>query len=87
MKLSPTMLDCVKYTRTHGGILHRFPGGYWANLDWKHGELSFGTRTAEALVTRGVAEYSDWQEGRNGRFPIALTLNSNRRASEVKDAT
>lgn len=51
------------------------PGGYWAGRDYGPGNRSsFGTTTVEALIARGVIEYTDWREGRNGKFPVAAVL-------------
>lgn len=76
--LSKTMREAVAFAREKGdGTLTRFPGGFWSiggfgltsNIKW------FGTPTVEALVTRGVAEYTNWQVRGNGtRFPIEITL-------------
>ena len=72
--LTPTMHHARVYARKHGGKLYRYPGGYWAKPNWQQSEHSFGTLTIEGLVSRGVAEYSDWREGRNGRFPVEVTV-------------
>ena len=71
-KLSKTMQQCVNSMRTHGGSIERHPGGYWRCEPT--GGFSFGTSTVQGLVGRGVAAYTQWQEGRNGRFPIRATL-------------
>jgi len=77
MKLSPTMEDLVRYMREHGGKIVRHPGGFWAHEGWIfRAELSYGTTSVEALVKRGVATYTKWQDRKsgNGRFPIEATL-------------
>ena len=74
MKLSPTMQAAVEAAKQGGAVLKRYPGGYWAGLGWTDGDPYFGTTTVDALVARGAARYSDWKEGRNGRFPIEITL-------------
>lgn len=75
MRLSPTMETVVEYMREHGGSIHRYPGGFWARKGWVlHGGTWFGTNSVHALVLRKVAEYSEWQEGRSGRFPIEAKL-------------
>jgi hypothetical protein len=74
LKLSPTMQRCVEYIRQHGAI-HRHPGGFWAHAEWQqHSGPWHDTGTIQALVRRGVAEYSEWQQGRSGRFPIKAIL-------------
>lgn len=72
--LSPTMQDAVEFARQHGNKLIRLPGGFWCREGLTRWERPwFGTTTVEALVKRGVAEYTKWQEGRS-RFPIEMTL-------------
>lgn len=57
--------------------VHRHPGGFWWEKDPQSNYRSgFGTNSVEALVRRGVAEWTQWQEGRNGRFPIQARLLS-----------
>jgi len=75
--LSPSMEACRRYAANNGNVLMRYQGGFWAKREWsgpRSDAAWFGTPTVEALVKRGVAEYTDWQEGRYGRFPIELTL-------------
>jgi hypothetical protein len=68
-QLSPTMQDAVAYAKKRGGKILRRPGGYWGEHPW------FGTTTIQALISRGVAEYSQWQERKSGgRFPIEVTI-------------
>lgn len=74
LKLSTTMQQCVDYIRTHGAI-HRHQGGFWANAGWiLHSGPYFDAGTLNALVKRGVIEYSEWRGGRSGRFPIKAVL-------------
>jgi len=54
------------------GKLIRYPGGFW--YPDGPGQRSFSTPTVEALVRRGLAEYTAWKDGRNGFFPIEMTL-------------
>jgi hypothetical protein len=64
--------------------VHRHPGGFWRNQEPQDpcppiaGTYigSFGTRTVQAIVDRGVAEWVAWQDGRSGRFPIQARLKS-----------
>jgi hypothetical protein len=65
LKVSRSMQQLITSMQVHGGTVERFPGGY-----------SFGTSTVEALVSRGIAEYSEWKDGRSGRFPIKAKLRS-----------
>jgi hypothetical protein len=74
-ELTPTMKELIGYMREHDGKIHRHPGGFWARgQSFAYLGKSYGTSSVEALVKRGIARYSDWQEGRNGRFPIEATL-------------
>jgi len=56
-----------------GGRLVRLQGGFWDAGGGGRG-ISFGTKTIEALIARQLASYTEWKEGRNGRFPIEITL-------------
>jgi hypothetical protein len=76
VKLSPTMRQCVAYIREHGAI-HRHQGGFWAKPDWVlHHGIYFDGSTMNALVTRKVVEYTEWRDGRGGKFPIKAALCS-----------
>ena len=73
MKLSPTMRDAIEYAKRHGNKLIRYPGGFWCAEGTRH--PWYGTTTVNALVDRGAAEYTKWQERMSGsRFPIEITL-------------
>lgn len=75
--LSQTMralLDCIA---EHGGEIERFPGGYWtvAKTVAQFGaQRTWGTTSIEALVSRGMLEYTEWKENRAGRFPVAARI-------------
>ncbi len=73
--LSKTMKAALEYARSHGGYIDRYPGGYWGFI----GPDSFGTTTIQALVSRGMMEYSVWHEG-STRFPIKVKLVASREA-------
>lgn len=75
--LSATMQQALAFATKHGGELVRLPGGFWCKPganQWTMGQTYFGTKTVEALVSRGAAEYSEWQEGRSGKFPVRLRV-------------
>ena len=75
VKLTPTMQAAIEYARARGGVLVRWPGGFWMRVDADYAfDESFGTPTVQALVTRGLATYTDWKDGRRGRFPIRVEL-------------
>lgn len=71
-EVSPSMRQAIGTMKIHGGSIDRHPGGFWRCEPL--GGYSFGTSTIEGLVKRGIAEYTQWQEGRSGRFPIRATL-------------
>ena len=80
-ELSPKMKSAVAHMQRHDNKLIRYPGGYWAAVDWRSWNgPSFGTPTVEALVNRGLAEYTAWKDGRSGKFPIECTLTEQARA-------
>lgn len=76
-ELSATMRAALGYATKHGG-LERFPGGFWSRpglTQWDSLQyVSFGTPTVQALVSRGLAEYIEWKDGRNGSFPIRMKV-------------
>lgn len=77
--LSPTMRDAYTYATNNGGVLVRFPGGYNQSVEWKvssQASVVFGTSTIEALVKRGYAVYTKWQDGKRKPFPIEATMVS-----------
>jgi hypothetical protein len=72
LELSEKMQEAMLYAMVHGGKLYRYQGGFWAMENWREGQHPwFGTSTVKALVSRGLMSYAEWQEGRDGRFPIA----------------
>jgi len=70
------MREAVARAKTAGGLLTRYPGGFWCAGNYSQWD-SFGTSTVEALVKRGVMKYCAWQDGKHGRFPIAAELTEN----------
>lgn len=53
----------------------RHPGGFWSgNKPPTSFSTTFGASTVQALVTRGVAEYTRHQKGKSGDFPVCATL-------------
>ena len=74
MNITAEMQRAIDRARHNGGKLRRLLGGHWIGANESHTSDSFSTRTAEALVTRGIAIYSDMKTGRNGPFPVELTL-------------
>ena len=79
-ELSATMRDALDYAGKHGGQLERFPGGYWCEpgrTQWDiNPHVSFSSGTVNALVSRGLAEYTEWKDGRNGSFPIRMVVKA-----------
>lgn len=76
--LSPTMRAALEFAKKHGGELIRSGGGYWGALPERkmgiQSIVTYGTPTVQALVSRGLAEYTEWKDGRNGRFPIRMSV-------------
>ena len=72
MTLTSVMRQCVAGMRQYNNMIDRYPGGFWRC--GSTGGLTFGTSTVEALVGRGIAEYTEWRDGRKGRFPIRARL-------------
>lgn len=81
-ELSPEMYRALKYAEKHGGKLERYPGGYWREPNWQPGAYvygqevsqSFGTSTVEGIVRRGRGQYTLWKDGKNGKFPVEMTV-------------
>ena len=83
LTLTPTMRRCIRFASANGGkphgVLVRYPGGHWRakgadSRVYQWGKPSFNTSTVEGLVRRGLAEYTQCREGRNGKFPTEMTL-------------
>lgn len=73
--LSPEMAHCKTIVARDGGVLHRSPGEFWRTSPTSVAGPYFGTTTVEALVARGEATYTRWQESDGGRnFPVEMTL-------------
>lgn len=70
-RVSMTMSMCLDFVRSNGGVVDRQPGGFWG---YQAG-VWFGASTIDALVVRGLLEYSGWQRGRgDSSFPIQAKL-------------
>lgn len=77
LELSKKMQEAMLYAMDNGGKLCRYRGGFWAMENWRMGQPPwFGTSTVKALVSRGLMLYTEWQEGRNVRFPVAAIVIS-----------
>jgi len=77
--LSATMVACVDFAREHDGLV-RMAGGFWTmrGAGWRGDAPDaewFGTSTVHACVTRGELAYTEYRDGRNGRFPVAASLS------------
>lgn len=77
--LSATMVACIDDANAAGGELVRFQGGFWAARNGPRDYLGIprpyhGASTIKALIERGAAEYTEWKEGRDFRFPIAVRI-------------
>jgi hypothetical protein len=74
--LSATMAEALGETVRLGGELIRLQGGYWTypNCPRSNGfpDWYAGASTIQALVDRGEMEFTEWRDGRHGRFPIRV---------------
>lgn len=77
MSLSHEMKNCITFARSGNGKLYRQPGGFWKKEEFEPYGISYGTPTIEALVKRGLAEYTEWKDGRRGRFPVVVEIKEN----------
>lgn len=68
------MQRAIDRARANDGKLKRLIGGHWIGVNEPNASNSFSSRTAEALVSRGLAIYTEMRTGRNGPFPVELTL-------------
>lgn len=73
-KITKTMAYVVGRMAEVDGKLKRFPGGFWRTH--AGAQEHFGTKTVQALVTRGLANYSEYKDGINGPFPIEVTMTA-----------
>lgn len=76
LEVSEKMQQAMLYALANGGKLRRYRGGFWAMENWRKGQYPwFGASTIKALVSRGLMSYTEWREGRQGRFPIAAVVS------------
>lgn len=71
------MRECAERIRSHCGMITRYhPGDFWCveNAAGETVSPTYGTTTVEALVKRGVLEYSEWKQNSRGRFPIRARM-------------
>jgi len=78
-KISATMAIALAEASENAGQLIRYHGGLWAKRNAERDHYGnpidhCGTSTIEALVKRGEMVYTEWKEGRNGRFPVVATV-------------
>lgn len=87
-KLTNTMREAVAFIKRHGKIV-RYPGGFWCQPGLEGMPMhnrSHSSPTINALVGRGIAEYSEWVDGRTGKFPVEAKLTEQGAAkAEEKD--
>lgn len=73
--ITAAMAVALATATENGGALVRYVGGYWARAgaERDHNGVPVdhaGTATVEALVRRGRLKYTEWKEGRGGKFPV-----------------
>ena len=76
--LTATMVAAVDFATENDGLV-RMQGGFWTKrgAGWNGGAPDaehFGTSTIQGCVSRGALEYTEWRDGRTGRFPIAAAV-------------
>lgn len=77
-ELSETMQAAVAYAKQHGALC-RYPGGYWQKSGvFDRWSTYFSTPTVEGIVKRGMAEYTEWRDGKNGKVPVRCELTPRR---------
>lgn len=83
MKVSATMTAAMALAHDGGGRLIRMRGGFWAKpgTGWDGARPAgewHSTPTIQALVKRGLVEYSKWQKRTwaepHDTFPIEVTI-------------
>jgi hypothetical protein len=77
-RLSATMVLTLWMANNHGGILVRFPGGWWswhgAPTDKYRNPIEHAsTRTIKALVARGRMRFIDWSRNRSVPTVVQVT--------------
>jgi hypothetical protein len=86
-EISKKMQQAMLYAMSNGGKLRRYRGGFWAFESWHEGQYPwFDGSTVEALVSRGLMAHTEWREGRNGNFPIAVVVLEPPNAPELPNA-
>lgn len=79
-EISALMAAALAMASEHNGELVRYVGGYWSFRGCPKNSTGgspveyFGTSTIEGLVARKRLEYSEWRDGRAGKFPVAAKI-------------
>lgn len=69
------MFELLNYMQSNGGVVRRYPGGFWRVKPAAELDIWWGVSTVDALVKRGVAEYFEHQQNYyGGSFPVAARL-------------
>lgn len=76
--ISETQTQCLCAAMQYGALV-RYVGGFWSYDGVKRDHNGnpvyfFGASTVDGLVKRGRLEYTTWQEGRKGKFPIGAKI-------------
>lgn len=78
--LTVNMEAALALAEKSGGELYRHEGGFWAARDCRFPNNDgvpdhwFSTGTIRGLVSRGRVEYSEFNERRRDRMPIAVRV-------------
>ena len=70
-RVTPTMLEALDFARKNGGKLYIYDNIRWGLADYVDGATSVTKDTIDALVTRGLAHYSLWDEFGS---PLVVTM-------------
>ncbi len=85
------MRQAIELANEGGGKLCRYSGGFWSvpgkeDVNWMSvfcQEPHVGAGTIQALVNRGMAEYTDWRMSAGRSFEVEITLTAEAGAQQV----
>lgn len=76
--LTGEMRECVEFMMGQGGRIYRSEQGPWSvenfNVSTTPYNQIFSHATVKALVSRGLARWSTWENARGSRYPVEAEL-------------
>ena len=73
--LTPKMIEVLNALREQPMV--RLDDGSWAHADWAiNGKPYYHRQTVHGLVTRGLAEYTEFRRGWNGQVPMEVSIKA-----------